>query len=537
MQGIEKLISADYKIFIDTCSLMWPAAPEYISEVLIPALRTGNASVVVPLRVIKELNRLRNKEGDTETLVLSGLSAVALMLSEGVLEMFGDENDGVFADNYFLYLFTKLRMEYNLALVTQDKELALDIHSLSSHRSVKGQKKILLLKINGQRLVEWEFGDSGAGKDTKFQLCATPREAAGGDIPLKKVPAVGDAVYSKKYGQIMLRDKIFKTRSGNIYHTDHGIACKIYSPKNLTYFQIEKLEKMLQAPVKIKGVCWPLDVVRDPGEFVGYLMPKFAGDPIKETVFSKKLLEKNFTHWTRKELVSLCLTILKKIERLHEINVLVCDLNSSNIFIKSEKEVYFIETDTYQVEDFPCQHSSVDFLVPELRGKRNGTFLQTKEQEYYGLATLLFMILLPGKHPFAFRNGNGIDDRMRCTEFPYPLGEKKNNYTLGKPWNYIWSNLPYKIKRMFYGIFKENMRMSPGAWIKVLREYLLLLDNGYISNELFPERRKIINPVEVTCSRCGIREAQERKWVESLTLQGKIYFCETCLEEIRQGKM
>ena len=538
---LNDLLSNNYKIYFDTCSLMQPSAWPYIAEVLIPALKTGGASVIVPIRVLEELRKLKNKEGDTGTLASSGLEAVALLLGSGVLELSGGESD-TFVDNYFLYTFTRQRLQHNLSLITQDRKLALDVHGLENHRSVQMRKKILLLKIEKGVLVEWELNGSHdttsvtVKRKAKLQVSTVPRMI--GDmvkdevISVGKTPTTGDTVSFPKYGKFVLGTRAAKTPNGDIYHASRGMACVIYSPE--TVFQPEKfkkLEKMLQMPVSIKGVCWPLDMVRVKGvndEFVSCLMPGFAGGPMDETIFSNVQIKENFPHWTRKELAEVCLTTIKKIKKLHDINVLVGNISPSNIFVKSEKEVYFIEADTCQVEDFPGPHTSMDFIAPELRGEKNGA--------YYDLATLLFMILLPGRHPFSAGAGSGPDDRVRLQKFPYPLGESGSRYTPGVPWKYIWSNLPYRIKHMFCSVFIEGAHISPCEWTKAFQEYLLLLGNGYINNEIFPSQRKIINPCEVACARCGAKETQERKWIENLIAEGKIYLCEACLEKLRRGK-
>lgn len=533
---MKNILLTDYRIFFDTCSLMDPIAWSYIPNVLIPMLKEQGASVVVPLRVLDELRKLQSKEGETGEKASSGLSTVALMLSSGVLELLGNDERDTFADNYFLYTFIRLRLKHNLALVTQDKKLALDIHDLGNHRSVQGRKKILLLKIDNNELVEWNFNGNiiESEKKAKFEVCTQPRKKRVHSIPIGKVLLTGDVVVSQKYGKIVLGEQAVKTKSGYIFHCPGGLVCKVYNSKSLTTFQKQKIDKMMEVEVQIRGVCWPLDTVYTPdGNFVGYLMPNFAGGSLKETVFSKKSLGECFPGWTRLDLVDLCLTWLKIIIQLHDVNILVGDVNPSNIFVKSSKEVYVIETDMFQVEDFPCLQRNMDYVAPELRSYKPGTYLQTKEQEEYALATLLFMIILPGKHPFSSHDGSLT--RLRSLKFPYPLGEKTNHNTPGKPWIYIWSNLSFRIKQLFSNVFREEQSIAFITWLKALYEYRHLLSNGYLNKELFPEKRKIINPCEVTCARCGIKETQEQKFIESIEAEGKNYYCENCLTEIRRG--
>ena len=533
---MKKHIPADCKVFIDTCSLMHPATWLYVPDVLIPALKRDGISVVVPLHVLDELRKLQLQKDETGAKASSGLATVALMLSSGVLELVGNGESDTFADNYFLYTFVKLRLKHNLALITQDKKLAQDIQDLGNHRSVQGRKKIKLLKIENDQLVEWEFNSNNyvPEKKTMFDIYTHPRQKRGTIIPIDKVPSTGDAVYSDKFGKILLGKQAVVTESGRIFLCPGGLACKVYNEKYLDDFQRRKISKMLEIEVQIPGVCWPLDMAYDQYDnFVGYIMPEFKGRSMNETVFSKKHLEKNFPHWRRLELVCLCLTWLNKVKKLHDINVLVGGINPSHILVINEKEMFLIETDAFQVEIYPCPQSNMDYIAPELRSNKPGTYLQTKEQEYYAIATLLFMTLLPGKHPFSCRNGKPAA-KVRSLEFPYPLGDKTNHNTPGKPWVYIWSNLPYKIKQLFFNVFSEEQRISVNMWLKNLYEYRHLLSNGHMNNELFPESRKIINPCQVICTRCGIVEMQEEKWFKKIKAKGQNYYCNVCLADIRR---
>ena len=88
-------------------------------------------------------------------------------------------------------------------------------------------------------------------------------------------------------------------------------------------------------------------------EFVGYMMPKAKGKELQKSIFIKPLFLKNFPNWKKRDTVELCITILEKIKYLHDRNIVMGDINPANILVVSPKEVYFVDTDSYQVEDFP----------------------------------------------------------------------------------------------------------------------------------------------------------------------------------------
>ena len=99
-------------------------------------------------------------------------------------------------------------------------------------------------------------------------------------------------------------------------------------------------------------------------------------------------------------------------------NIIIGDINPLNILVKSPTEVYFVDTDSYQVENYPCPVGTIEFTPPELQGKNYETFLRSFENEYFAIATLVFMILLPGKSPYTQQGGGDPAANIRAMEFP-----------------------------------------------------------------------------------------------------------------------
>lgn len=92
---------------------------------------------------------------------------------------------------------------------------------------------------------------------------------------------------------------------------------------------------------------------------------------------------------------------MKKVDYLHERNIILGDINPANILVVSPKEVYFVDTDSYQIENFPCPVGTDNFTAREIQGKNYAEFLHMMGNEYFALATLLFMIIVPGKPPYS----------------------------------------------------------------------------------------------------------------------------------------
>ena len=307
-----------------------------------------------------------------------------------------------------------------------------------------------------------------------------PRTSSTRPIGAQTRPCVGDMVQSTVCGQVRLTREITSGGEGTVFETDKGLVCKVYKKEKLNATKKDKLERMLRKQVSMQGVCWPKDIVSYSGEFVGFLMDKAEGKPMQTSMFMKQLLIKNFPHWTRMHLVELSISILNKIVELHKRGILIGDINPLNILIEDEKNVYFVDTDSYQIDQFPCPVGTVNFTAPEIQGKDFKTFLRTPEHENFAVATLTFMILLPGKPPYSQQGGGNPSENIRNGDFSYPLGDQSNRRAPPGPWMYIWSNLPRYIKNAFYEVFKEGKRLSSEEWLHLMTRYQNDFQKGWI---------------------------------------------------------
>lgn len=149
-------LSKNYKIFIDTCSLMHTGS-SYFFDYLSVFLLQNNTRIIVPYRVIEELLKNKNSvDKKKENEANNGLSILQKYKKNKLLDIRGEKNDP-FADNLFLTQFTKFRIDHNLCLITQDKGLAEDISQLKNSKSVKTKKdiKVLFIKEDGS-VADWE---------------------------------------------------------------------------------------------------------------------------------------------------------------------------------------------------------------------------------------------------------------------------------------------------------------------------------------------------------------------------------------------
>jgi serine/threonine protein kinase len=264
--------------------------------------------------------------------------------------------------------------------------------------------------------------------------------------------------------------------------------------------------------VPLEGICAPIESLFDErGHFVGYLMPKAnaeSGFELQTCVFNPALLKLKLADWDRINLANLSISILEKIKLLHENDIIIGDINPFNILIKDDKTVYFVDVDSYQVDNYPCPVGTVHFTAPEIQNVDSfNKLIRTKEHEYFAVATLLFMIFHAGKTPFSFQGGGNMKENIISMNFSYPLGDEDNYLAPQGMWEFIWSELSYEIRKGFYTVFKENIRLDINDWLNILNIYLDDLRQGTYPKAIFPNStEKIVQGRTINMNRRDIKE-------------------------------
>lgn len=297
--------------------------------------------------------------------------------------------------------------------------------------------------------------------------------------------------YYKNRLPISIGKEIASGGEGTVYEIDDTKVAKIYfEPQG----RLSKMNAFISKHLNVRGICTPNELLFDKdNNFVGFTMQKAEGKSLQLSVFQPQLFKKLFPQWSKIEITKLALNILKKIEVLHEKDILVGDINPMNINVVNYDEVYLLDTDSFQIDNFPCPVGTIDFTAPEIQGVNYTEFIRSKEHEYYAIATLLFMIFLPGKHPYSRSGGGEKQENIINHNFVFPLGDEDSYSAPKGQWEAIWYSLPFDIRKCFYDVFKRNKRYPISKWKKLLNQYLADLDANQYTREIFPMTSETIS--------------------------------------------
>jgi hypothetical protein len=572
-------VAATCKVVADTCSLMLTSTTNdligapYFSNVLLPLMRDAANPLIVPERVIRELETHQRRRDDlaVDAAAAAGREVLDRFETDGLLVRGEDtyELGGLnanFADPVFIQLAIKYGLDHELCFITQDTNLA---RALIANRQPRGHATHVVYLDRTQRVLKpWEPRLKGmkrkldrensmrplpgrrperrhsvpataplarpaaARPAEPFALPDHPRRTADVKLKISRLPVEGDTVVGMTTGQVRLGRAVAAGGEGAIFETSiPSLVCKIYHAEQLTAGRREKLELMLSRAVNIRGVCWPTDLVLSgQGEFLGYLMPKAEGKILKTAVFAKKLLKRNFPHWTRDNLNQLAITILETIQSLHRLNVFIGDINPQNILVKDERTISLVDLDSAQVEGFPCLVGTETFTPAHRQGQR-WDYLRTADDELFAVTTLLFMILFPGNAPYTSQGGGEAAENIVAHKFAY--GRDADGRPPVGVWQFIWTHLRRDLQEDFTDVFRLDKRIPIGALIKHLRQEQKDIRDGKRNADIFPDKPRMREgeTVEVLCAHCPPDRNMHpvsRTTAEHIREQGRPWYCNAC---------
>ncbi|MFB8146670.1 hypothetical protein ACFC1W_07985 [Microbacterium sp. NPDC056003] len=351
------------------------------------------------------------------------------------------------------------------------------------------------------------FADSSELKPPDQVLSVSSFPGEGDDVEFKRPGAAG---------RLVLGERISRGKEGSVYaiEDEPHLVAKVFKRGKVTTHRRDKVELMVQHKVWLPGVCFPESMLSYDGEFVGFTMRRAQGAHVlNDTIFIPQELDRLHPGWTRRDLVDVCLSFLKRVKSLHDLNILIGDINPNNVMLGNQKDAWIIDIDSVQVEGYPCPVGWDEFTAPEILGGVQG--LRSIEHENFAVAVLLFMIMMTGTFPY---ENSGSDDTVLNIQsglFPYGFdGRSERELQPPQRWLYVWSHLSRELKRLFWNSFhrdgshyRPTDRVTVDEWIRAFEGFkrnLAYPDVDPQSLEIFPIRRKAEGGARLLdCPKCG----------------------------------
>lgn len=243
---------------------------------------------------------------------------------------------------------------------------------------------------------------------------------------------MASSVLVGKSGPVRLGRQLGKGGEGTVFEVEGrpDSAAKIY----LSAVSSERADKLVaMAAVRTAALdqltAWPTDVLRQSdGKVCGFVMANLRASKDIHKLYSPKSRLADFPQADWRLVVRAALNTARAFSVLHQAGHLVGDVNHGGVRVSPDATVKLIDTDSFQISHqgrtFLCEVGVQDFTPPELHGKAFKQVTRTANHDNFGLAVLIFQMLMNGRHPFAGRySGPGdMPIEKAIPEFRYAYG-------------------------------------------------------------------------------------------------------------------
>ena len=223
-----------------------------------------------------------------------------------------------------------------------------------------------------------------------------------------------------------------------------------------------KTELLCKNGIYAKGIAFPVAWLSDTKEnnektsCFGILMPKIQNSEDLSSYINKKTIPVE-------EKLAIVRQILDHFMFLYKNNIQLVDFNLKNFLINKEtKEVSLIDTDSFQIENFPCNVVSPYLIFDHPKRIREGFYNYSMElrEPYdmvYGLCVLLFKVMMIDDPYKTSRTSpwKSISDPENILNGNFLFKDDKgpNKYSTS-----LWQTCPGRLKRFFKDVFDANGR-------------------------------------------------------------------------------
>ncbi|HEX7002723.1 MAG TPA: hypothetical protein VF168_00860 [Trueperaceae bacterium] len=179
------------------------------------------------------------------------------------------------------------------------------------------------------------------------------------------------------------------------------------------------------------SIAWPRELVlADDGRVVGFVMPRVDARrylPLHQ-LYHPGSRRNRASGISWRYLVRIARNLCGAVAALHDADYVIGDLNESNVLVDDRALVTLVDLDSIQVtsglKTFRCNVGKGEYTPPELQGRSFRDTNRKSSSDRFGLAVLVFLLLMEGNHPFAgsYRDEGeppSLEENIRSRRSPY----------------------------------------------------------------------------------------------------------------------
>jgi len=186
------------------------------------------------------------------------------------------------------------------------------------------------------------------------------------------------------------------------------LVAKLYS-KPQSRERCDKLRAMAKLcnPDLLKIAAWPTATLSNgnPAAVDGILMPRIVDHKEIHHLYSVAQRKKDFPEADWGFLLHTARNCAIAFENVHVHGHVVGDVNQKNVMVSKKGIVALVDCDSFQVKEgnrvYRCGVGVPEYTPPELQGRRFTDLDRDANHDLFGLAVMVFHLLMLGRHPYA----------------------------------------------------------------------------------------------------------------------------------------
>lgn len=275
------------------------------------------------------------------------------------------------------------------------------------------------------------------------------------------------------------------------------LVAKLYH-STISAQRADKLRLMshLRTEELLKIAAWPISTLhRSPsGPVVGILMPNVTGYRKIHDLYVPKSRMAEFPSASWRFLMHTAANLARAFSVVHKHQCVIGDVNPENIVVSQQATVKLVDCDSFQMHTaqryYFCEvgvptHQPPEMLsLPSFRG-----VVRTPVQDNFGLAVIIFQLLMMGRHPFVGRylgtREMMLEDCIKEHRFAYG-NNAVQQHVKPPPHALSLEVLSDRLAAMFHLAFLSSgatlVRPSADDWIEALEGFAKVI-KPCVSNE------------------------------------------------------
>ena len=303
-------------------------------------------------------------------------------------------------------------------------------------------------------------------------------------------------MYQTEQGQnIQLGKLLGQGAEGTVHLVRHSpdTAVKIWTDSSQAKELARKIRAMTQNPPWLRPdtnrqhppAAWPTGIITDQnGSPLGFAMPALDPNQYRSifNYFNPQARSQLHSRPNDQTLASIGANLAAAVAALHHAGHVIGDVNELNTMVGPQGQVTLVDADSMQVKDpqtgrlWRCTKGRDDYTPPRLQGTTLRDHDRTPDDDRFGLAVLIFKLLMDGQHPFASTSpleaiaNITLAQKIRQEYYPYnESGHTPQEHRPSVPYQHAWQDLDFNLRHLFRRAFDPDARVlgarpTPEEW-------------------------------------------------------------------------